>query len=119
MKKKLFIAILKVISTILLIYSLFMILFISIFDLLSLSIFTDFWSFTIERIVPNLCSVIALILLIRHIWISSKKIFIQRKEMKEFDRKISHIFEWYRFRFKLERYYQTKFNVTVVSCRHL
>lgn len=39
--------------------------------------------------------------------------------MKEFDRKISHIFEWYRFRFKLERYYQTKFNVTVVSCRHL
>ena len=74
MKKKLFIAILKVISTILLIYSLFMILFISIFDLLSLSIFTDFWSFTIERIVPNLWSVIALILLIRHIWISSKKI---------------------------------------------
>lgn len=72
MIKKIVIIILKVVSTGILVYSLFMTLFMSIFDLLSLSTSTDLTTFWVERIIPNACAVIAIFLLIRRIWISSK-----------------------------------------------
>lgn len=50
-----------------------MILFTSIFDLFSSSIYTDFTTFFIEKITPNTFAVIALIFLIKYIWTKCKK----------------------------------------------
>ena len=49
-----------------------MILFISTFDLLSLSVYTSFKTFFLEHIIPNISAVIALIFLIKYIWTSNK-----------------------------------------------
>lgn len=48
------------------------ILFISTFDLLSLSVNMSFKTFILEHIIPNISAVIALIFLIRYIWSSNK-----------------------------------------------
>ena len=48
------------------------ILFISTFDLLSLSVNMSFKTFILEHIIPNISAVIALIFLIRYIWTSNK-----------------------------------------------
>lgn len=58
----------KIICTLVLVYSVIMILMISTFDLLTMSVHLSFTSFLIERIIPNTSAVIALIFLIRHIW---------------------------------------------------
>ena len=50
-----------------------MILFTSIFDLISFSVNINFEIFLLERIIPNVSAVIALIFLIRYIWTSNKK----------------------------------------------
>lgn len=73
MSKKILVILLKVICTLILIYSTFMILFTSIFDLFSSSIYTDFTTFFIEKITPNTFAVIALIFLIKYIWTKCKK----------------------------------------------
>ena len=49
-----------------------MILFISTFDFLSLSVYMSFKTFFLEHIIPNISAVIALIFLIRYIWSSNK-----------------------------------------------
>lgn len=64
---------LKIIGTLVLIYSAFMIVFISIFDLLSMSENISFTGFLIEEIVPHAFAVVALIFLIRYIWTTNKK----------------------------------------------
>ena len=73
MSRKISVIVLKVITTLVLIYSAFMILFTSIFDLLSFSVNINFEVFLLERIFPNVSAVIALIFLIRYIWTSKKK----------------------------------------------
>ncbi len=72
MLRKISVITLKVIITSVLIYSAFMILFISTFDLLSLSVYTSFKTFFLEHIIPNISAVIALIFLIKYIWTSNK-----------------------------------------------
>jgi hypothetical protein len=62
-----------VIGTLVLIYSAFMIVFISIFDLLSMSVNISFTGFLIEEIIPHASAVVALIFLIRYIWTTNKK----------------------------------------------
>lgn len=73
MSRKISVIVLKVITTSVLIYSAFMILFTSIFDLLSFSVNINFEVFLLERIIPNVSTVIALIFLIRYILTSKKK----------------------------------------------
>ncbi len=72
MLRKISVITLKVIITSVLIYSAFMILFISTFDLLSLSVYTSLKTFFLEHIIPNISAVIALIFLIKYIWTSNK-----------------------------------------------
>lgn len=72
MLRKISVITLKVVITSVLIYSVFMILFISTFDLLSLSVYTSLKTFFLEHIIPNISAVIALIFLIRYIWTSNK-----------------------------------------------
>lgn len=72
MFRKILVITLKVIITSVLIYSAFVILFISTFDLLSLSVKMSFKTFILEHIIPNISAVIALIFLIRYIWTSNK-----------------------------------------------
>lgn len=62
----------KVVTTLILTYSVFMILFVSIFDLLSMSTSVSFTTFFIENMIPNISAVIALIFLIRYLWITDK-----------------------------------------------
>ncbi len=73
MFRKISVIVLKVVITSVLVYSAFMILFISTFDLLSLSVSMSFKTFFLERIIPNTSAVVALIFLIRYIWTSNKK----------------------------------------------
>lgn len=73
MSRKILVIGLKVIATLVLIYSAFMIVFISIFDLLSMSENISFTGFLIEEIIPHASAVVALIFLIRHIWTTNKK----------------------------------------------
>ena len=80
MKRKKTFIVIKIISTLILIYSVFMILLISIFDLLSLSIYISFITFFVEKIIPNISAVIALIFLIRYIWIPDKKSNLPKKD---------------------------------------
>lgn len=54
----------KVVTTLILTYSVFMILFMSIFDLLSMSTSVSFTAFFIEKMIPNISAVIALIFLL-------------------------------------------------------
>ena len=72
MSKKILVIVLKVVCTLVLIYSTFMILFISFFDLLSSSVYIDFTTLLIEKIIPNTFAVIALIFLIKYIWTKGK-----------------------------------------------
>lgn len=69
MFRKISVTVLKVIGTVVCVYSAFMILFVSTFDLLSLSSYMSFTTFLVEKIIPNASTVIALILLILYIWI--------------------------------------------------
>ena len=62
----------KVVTTLILTYSVFMILLMSIFDLLSMSTSVSFTIFFIEKMIPNISAVIALIFLIRYLWITDK-----------------------------------------------
>lgn len=68
MLKKLLLVGFKIICTLVLVYSVIMILMISTFDLLTMSVHLSFTLFLIERIIPNASAVIALIFLIIHIW---------------------------------------------------
>ncbi|OFR34099.1 hypothetical protein HMPREF2890_06465 [Porphyromonas sp. HMSC065F10] len=72
MSKNILVIVLKVVCTLVLIYSAFMILFTSFFDLLSLSVYIDFATVLVEKIIPNAFAVIALIFLIRYIWTKGK-----------------------------------------------
>lgn len=72
MFRKILVITLKVIITSVLIYSAFVILFISTFDLLSLTAYMSFKTFILEHIIPNISAVIALIFFIRYIWTSNK-----------------------------------------------
>ena len=72
MSKKILVIVLKVVCTLVLIYSTFMILFISFFDLLSSSVYIDLTTLLIEKIIPNTFAVIALIFLIKYIWTKGK-----------------------------------------------
>ena len=62
----------KVVTTLISTYSVFMILLMSIFDLLSMSTSVSFTIFFIEKMIPNISAVIALIFLIRYLWITDK-----------------------------------------------
>lgn len=62
----------KVVITLILTYSVFMILLMSIFDLLSMSTSVSFTTFLIEKMIPNISAVIALVFLIRYLWITGK-----------------------------------------------
>lgn len=72
MSKNILVIVLKVVCTLVLMYSAFMILFTSFFDLLSLSVYIDFATVLVEKIIPNTFAVIALIFLIRYIWTKGK-----------------------------------------------
>ena len=56
-----------------------MILFMSIFDLLSMSTSVSFITLFIEQIIPNISAVIALIFLIRHLWTTDKNSNLSEK----------------------------------------
>ncbi len=75
-----FVILIKVLITLILTYSAFMIVLISAFDLLSVSIYMSLMTFLIERIFPNISAVIALVFLIRYIWIADKKPILSRKD---------------------------------------
>lgn len=61
-----------------------MILTITVFDFLSLSVFVDFSVFIFERVLPNTSALVALIFLIRHIWIpSNQKTGRQKKTIND------------------------------------
>ena len=77
-RKKYFILI-KVVITLILTYSAFMILLMSFFDLLSMSTSVSFITFFIEQIIPNISAVIALIFLIRHLWTTDKNSNLSKK----------------------------------------
>lgn len=64
MFRKISLIVLKVIAALVSIYAVFMILFTTVFDLLSLSVYTDFITFLFERLIPNICAVTALLILI-------------------------------------------------------
>lgn len=73
----------KVVTTLILTYSVFMILFMSIFDLLSMSTSVSFTTFFIEKMIPNISAVIALIFLIRYLWITDKNSNTSKKDSIE------------------------------------
>ncbi len=73
----------KVVTTLTLTYSVFMILFVSIFDLLSMSTSVSFTTFFIEKMIPNISAVIALIFLIRYLWITDKNSNTSKKDSIE------------------------------------
>lgn len=73
MSRKIFFIGLKVIDTLVLIYSAYMIVFLSIFDSLSMSENISFTVFLIEEIVPHASAVVALIFLIRYIGVTNEK----------------------------------------------
>ena len=73
----------KVIITLILTYSVFMILFMSIFDLLSMSTSVSFTTFLIEKMIPNISAVIALVFLIRYLWITGKDSNTSKKDSIE------------------------------------
>lgn len=60
-----------------------MILFMSIFDLLSMSTSVSFTAFFIEKMIPNISAVIALIFLIRYLWITGKNSNTSKKDSIE------------------------------------
>lgn len=70
----------KVVITLILTYSVFMILFMSIFDLLSMSTSVSFTTFLIEKMIPNISAVIALVFLIRYLWITDKNSNTSKKD---------------------------------------
>ena len=70
----------KVVITLILTYSAFMILFTSIFDLLSMSTSVSLITFIIEQIIPNISAVIALIFLIRYLWTTDKNSNLSEKK---------------------------------------
>ncbi len=73
----------KVFITLFLTYSVFMILLMSIFDLLSMSTSVSFTTFFIEKMIPNISAVIALIFLIRYLWITDKNSNTSKKDSIE------------------------------------
>ena len=73
----------KVVITLILTYSVFMILLMSFFDLLSMSTSVSFTTFFIERMIPNISAVIALIFLIRYLWITDKNSNTSKKDSIE------------------------------------
>lgn len=73
----------KVVITLILTYSVFMILFMSIFDLLSMSTSVSFTTFLIEKMIPNISAVIALVFLIRYLWITGKDSNTSKKDSIE------------------------------------
>ena len=73
----------KVVITLILTYSVFMILFMSIFDLLSMSTSVSLTTFFIEKMIPNISAVIALIFLIRYLWITGKNSNTSKKDSIE------------------------------------
>ena len=73
----------KVVITLILTYSVFMILFMSIFDLLSMSTSVSFTAVFIEKMIPNISAVIALIFLIRYLWIRGKNSNTSKKDSIE------------------------------------
>lgn len=73
----------KVVITLILTYSVFMILFMSIFDLLSMSTSVSLTTFLIEKMIPNISAVIALIFLIRYLWITGKNSNTSKKDSIE------------------------------------
>ena len=83
MKYKNFSILTKVVTTLILTYSVFMILFVSIFDLLSMSTSVSFTTFFIENMIPNISAVIALIFLIRYLWITDKNSNTSKKDSIE------------------------------------
>ncbi|AEE12091.1 hypothetical protein Poras_0137 [Porphyromonas asaccharolytica DSM 20707] len=70
----------KVVITLILTYSVFMILLMSIFDLLSMSTSVSFTTFLIEKMIPNISAVIALIFLVRYLWITDKNSNTSKKD---------------------------------------
>lgn len=77
--RKNYFILIKVVITLILTYSAFMILLMSIFDLLSMSTSVSFITFFIEQIIPNISAVIALIFLIRHLWTTDKNSNLSKK----------------------------------------
>ena len=73
----------KVVITLILTYSVFMILHMSIFDLLSMSTSVSFTAFLIEKMIPNISAVIALIFLIRYLWMTGKNSNTSKKDSIE------------------------------------
>ena len=73
----------KVVITLILTYSVFMILFMSIFDLLSMSTSVSLTTFFIEKMIPNISAVIALVFLIRYLWITGKNSNTSKKDSIE------------------------------------
>ena len=73
----------KVVITLILTYSVFMILLMSIFDLLSMSTSVSFTTFLIEKMIPNISAVIALVFLIRYLWITDKDSNTSKKDSIE------------------------------------
>ena len=73
----------KVVITLILTYSVFMILLMSIFDLLSMSTSVSFTTFLIEKMIPNISAVIALIFLVRYLWITDKNSNTSKKDSIE------------------------------------
>ena len=83
MTYKIFSILAKVVITLILTYSVFMILFMSIFDLLSMSTSVSLTTFFIEKMIPNISAVIALIFLIRYLWITGKNSNTSKKDSIE------------------------------------
>ena len=73
----------KVVITLILTYSVFMILLMSIFDLLSMSTSVSFTTFLIEKMIPNISAVIALVFLIRYLWMTGKNSNTSKKDSIE------------------------------------
>lgn len=73
MHKNLLIILLKVVCTLVLAYSAFMMLFASIYDWLSMSAYMSVMSFVVEKIIPHASAMIALVFLIRRIWMQDKE----------------------------------------------
>ena len=73
----------KVVITLILTYSVFMILLMSIFGLLSMSTSVSFTTFLIEKMIPNISAVIALVFLIRYLWITGKNSNTSKKDSIE------------------------------------
>ena len=55
----------------------------SIFDLLSMSTSVSFTAFLIEKMIPNISAVIALVFLIRYLWITGKNSNTSKKDSIE------------------------------------